>query len=209
VRPAFLSRERRQPGENPHTQTTPLDYRSARGTVLPASRRIVHRLRPAWIFHTGVVNADTSFEGQPIVINGTLYISSPHDHVFALNAATGALKWTYNPTSMPPIFQLALCCSQANRGVAVGDGLVFIAQLDATLVALNAKTGRVAWKTTVADWRHKYTENMAPIFVNGKVLVGISGGRVRKTGIRGCIRRADGKDALAVLHGTRSRTRGP
>src|SRR3954451_22799653 len=57
----------------------------------------VAQIQPAWIFHTGVSSPKTSFESQPIMVDGTLYVSSPHDHVYALDAATGALKWTYNP----------------------------------------------------------------------------------------------------------------
>lgn len=62
----------------------------------------VATLAPAWILHTGVMSERTSFEAQPIVVNGVMYISSPHDHVFALDAATGALKWTYQP-DLPPL----------------------------------------------------------------------------------------------------------
>src|SRR5215212_5173639 len=134
----------------------------------------VAQLQPAWIFHTGVSSPKTSFESQPIMVDGTLYVSSPHDHVYALDAATGALKWTYNPV-LPPLHALAICCGQTNRGVAVGGGKVFVAQLDANLVALDARTGAVVWKTAVDKWEDKWTETMAPQYVDGKVLVGASG----------------------------------
>jgi len=146
--------------------------------ITPAN---VARLKPAWIFHTTVMSKLTSFEAQPIEVGGTLYVSGPHDHVFALDAASGALKWTYNP-DLPPLNQLAICCGQVNRGVAVGGGKVFIAQLDATLVALDARTGKAAWRTTIADWRQDYTETVAPLYVDGKVIVGISGGELMKRG---------------------------
>lgn len=142
----------------------------------------VSQLQPAWVFHTTVMSKLTSFESQPIEVGGTLYISDPHDHVYALDAATGALKWTYNPTDMPPLGQLAICCGQTNRGVAVGDGKVFIARLDAKLVALDANTGQVAWDATVADYHQKYTETMAPQYVDGKVLVGSAGGEMMARG---------------------------
>src|SRR5438105_3841689 len=57
----------------------------------------VATLQPAWIFHMNVMSANTSFESQPIVVDGVLYVTSPHGHVFALDAATGAHKWTFNP----------------------------------------------------------------------------------------------------------------
>jgi quinohemoprotein ethanol dehydrogenase len=135
----------------------------------------VAQLQPAWIFHTGVSNEQTSFEGQPIIVDGTLYISSPHNHVYALDAATGNLKWTYNP-EMPALEEMAICCGQVNRGVAVGAGKVFIGQLDANLVALDANTGDVVWKVAVDNWQDKWTETMAPQYFDGKVFIGASGG---------------------------------
>jgi len=141
----------------------------------------VGQLRPAWVFHTGVGNAKTSFESQPIIVDGTLYISSSHDHVYALDAATGALKWTYNP-DLPPLRDMAICCGQTNRGVAVGQGKVYIGQLDATLVALDAQTGTVVWKTAIDDWHNRWTGTMAPQYVDGRVLVGASGGEFERRG---------------------------
>src|SRR5215212_5970925 len=114
----------------------------------------VAQLAPVWIFHTGVASPKTSFESQPIVVGGTMYVSSPHDHVYALDAATGTLKWTYNP-DMPALYDMAICCGQTNRGVAVGGGKVFIGQLDGTLAALDANSGQIVWKTAVDDWRHR------------------------------------------------------
>lgn len=142
----------------------------------------VEQLEPAWIFHTGVANEHTSFEAQPIVVDGVMYVSSPHNHVFALDAATGEPEWTYNPEGMPSLSELAICCGQANRGVAVGDGKVFMGRLDAKLVALDAASGEPAWEATVADWREKWTETMAPLYVDGKVIIGASGGEFLRRG---------------------------
>lgn len=152
----------------------------------------VAHLAPAWIFHTGVASPATSFESQPIIVGGTLYVSSPHDHVYALDAATGALKWTYNP-QMPPLHALAICCGQTNRGVAVGQGMVFVGQLDANLVALDAKTGAVVWKTAVDKWEDRWTETMAPQYVDGKVLIGGSGGEFERRGHISAYDAASGK----------------
>lgn len=142
----------------------------------------VDQLAPAWVFHTGVANESTSFETQPIIIDGVMYLSSPHDHVFAVDAATGEEKWTYSPDDMPALSELAICCGQANRGVAVGDGKVFIGRLDAKLIALDAESGELAWEATVADWREKWTETMAPLFVDGMVIIGASGGEFLRRG---------------------------
>lgn len=157
------------------------------------NRSNVKRLKPAWIVHLHVANESTSLEMQPIVVGGTVFVSSPHDHVFALNAATGRIKWTYNPSDMPPLFALALCCGQTNRGVAAGDGKVYIARLDGMLVALDAKTGNVVWKSRTADFHERYSQTMAPQFVDGKVLVGSAGGEYRARGFIAAYDSATGK----------------
>jgi quinohemoprotein ethanol dehydrogenase len=145
------------------------------------NRSNVASLQPVWILHTNVMNADTSFESQPIIIGGVMYVTSPHGHVFALDATTGAIKWTFNP-QLPPLSELAICCGQTNRGVAVGNGKVFVAQLDATLVALDAGTGKVVWKVTVDRWQDRWTETMAPLFLNRMVIIGASGGEYQRRG---------------------------
>jgi quinohemoprotein ethanol dehydrogenase len=144
----------------------------------------VSNLKPAWIFHTGVLDDDrVSFEVSPLVINGVMYITTGHDDVFALNSATGDQIWAYHPLAeMPPLDQLSVCCGRDNRGVAYGNGKIFIGRLDAVLVALDAATGQVVWKRTVVDWRDRYAITMAPQFVNGKVVVGVSGGEFEVRG---------------------------
>lgn len=142
----------------------------------------VGQLKPAWIFHTNVVSKHTSFESQPLIVNGTLYVTSPTDHVFALDAGTGMLKWTYNPTDLVPLAKLDICCGVTNRGAAYGDGRIYIARLDDKLVALDARTGKPVWTTQIADWKEHYTETMAPQFADGKVIVGISGAELMTRG---------------------------
>lgn len=140
-------------------------------------------LQPAWVFHTGLLDPATSFEDSPIIVDGTMYVSTGHDDVFALDAASGQQKWAYHPEAdMPPLSQVSICCGQDSRGVAVGDGLVFLARLDAVLVALDARTGQVVWKTTVADFHDGYAMTMAPQVVDGVVMVGLSGGEFKTRG---------------------------
>src|SRR5580692_5770027 len=110
----------------------------------------VARLKPAWIFHTGVLgDPNMAMEMTPIVVNGVMYVPTGDDDVFALNATTGKQIWAYHPTDMPSPSTLPICCNNDNRGVALGDGLIFVARLDANLVALDAGTGKVVWKTAV------------------------------------------------------------
>jgi len=142
--------------------------------VTPAN---VARLQPAWVFHTGVFDPKASFEASPIVVDGTMYVSTGHDDVFALNAATGAERWAYHPeAAMPPLSQVPLCCGRDSRGVAFADGKIYLARLDAVLVALDARTGQPVWQTRVADYHQGFSMTIAPQAVAGLVIVGVSGG---------------------------------
>ena len=136
----------------------------------------VSQLKPAWVFYTGVHDKNASMETTPLVLNGNMYLTSGDDDVFAVNAATGSQIWAYHPTDMPPLSKLPLCCARNNRGVAQGQGRLYLARLDATLVALNQSTGQQLWKTTVDDWHNGYTMTIPPQYVNGLVIVGVSGG---------------------------------
>ncbi|MBC5801021.1 MAG: PQQ-binding-like beta-propeller repeat protein [Candidatus Eremiobacteraeota bacterium] len=136
----------------------------------------VSRLQPAWVVHTGQIAGDESFEASPIEVDGTVYVPTGNDAVFALDASTGKQKWVYRPSDMPPLGKLAICCGHDNRGVAYGDGKIFLGRLDATLVALDAASGRKLWQATVAPWQKGYTITGAPQFAAGKVVIGISGG---------------------------------
>jgi quinohemoprotein ethanol dehydrogenase len=143
-------------------------------------------LKVAWVFHTGVLDPKAELEVSPIEVNGTVYITDGHDDVFAVDATTGAQKWAYKPTTiageMPPLDQISVCCGRNNRGVvfvpgaAGGRDEVIYGRLDDVVVALDAQTGAVVWKTTVADFHSRVAINMAPQSANGRVIVALSGG---------------------------------
>jgi PQQ-dependent dehydrogenase (methanol/ethanol family) len=103
-----------------------------------------------------------------------MYLTGPQSQVYALDATTGKELWKYIP-KIQGLEALPLCCGQNNRGVAVGDGLVFVGQVDAKLTALDAQTGQVKWSIQVADPRAGYSETMAPVFYDELVYIGISG----------------------------------
>jgi len=111
----------------------------------------VSQLKPAWVFHTGVHDKDASMETTPIVLNGVMYLTSGEDDVFAVNAGTGSQIWAYHPTDMPPLSKLPLCCARNNRGVAEGQGRLYLARLDAVLYR-----NRARWK-----FRYATAESMA------------------------------------------------
>jgi PQQ-dependent dehydrogenase (methanol/ethanol family) len=149
----------------------------------------VGKLHPAWIFQTEVKE---SMETTPIVVNGVMYVTTSFDHVYALNAKTGEEYWHYKH-AMGPV--TTYCCGPNNRGVAVYDDKVYLATLDAKLVALDAKTGSVVWQTEIADPTLGYSETMAPTAVDGKILIGTNGGEY---GIRGFVKAYDAKTGKLV-----------
>jgi alcohol dehydrogenase (cytochrome c) len=130
-------------------------------------------------------------ESSPIIVGGVLYYTYPGPQVFALDAATGRELWRFNATGKS---EIRVCCGPNNRGVAISNGLVFVATLDARIVALNAKTGTVAWETRAAEGARGYSFTMAPLVADGKVIVGVAGGEFE---IRGFV------DAYDVKTGTR------
>ncbi|BCX16599.1 MAG: alcohol dehydrogenase [Geminicoccaceae bacterium] len=144
----------------------------------------VHRLRPAWIFQTEVKE---TMETTPIVVNGVMYVTTAFNHVYALDARTGEELWHYKH-KLGPI--TVYCCGPNNRGVAAYGDMVYMGTLDAKLVALDAKTGKLVWETEIADPELGYSETMAPTAVDGKILIGTNGGEY---GIRGFVKAFDAK----------------
>lgn len=142
----------------------------------------VKNLRPAWIFQTEIVD---SMETTPIVVNGTMYVTTAFNHVYALDARTGQQIWHFKH-KMGPI--TTYCCGPNNRGVAVLGDKLFMGTLDAKLVALDAKTGKLLWETEIADPELGYSETMAPTVVDNMVLIGTNGGEY---GIRGFVKAFD------------------
>ena len=151
--------------------------------------RNVGRLHAAWVFQTDILE---SMETSPVVVAGVMYVTTAFDHVYALNAKTGEQLWEYKH-GMGPI--TTYCCGPENRGVAVYDDKVYVGTLDSQLVALDAKTGRIVWSKTIADPEAGYSETMAPTAVEGKVIVGISGGEY---GVRGFVRAFDARDGAPL-----------
>ena len=141
----------------------------------------VKNLVPVWSFSTGV---DSGHESPPIVNNGVMFVTTPYSQVIALDAATGDLLWRYK-RPLPEGFS---ALHNTNRGVALYGDKVYFAPLDATVVALDAKTGKVAWEAKVEDWKQGYYTTMAPLIVKGKVLIGVAGGEF---GVRGFVQAFD------------------
>jgi alcohol dehydrogenase (cytochrome c) len=145
----------------------------------------VSKLRPAFQFQTEVLE---SMQTAPIVADGIMYITTSYNHVYAVDAVTGKEFWHYKH-KMGSV--TTYCCGPNNRGVAIMGDRLYMGTLDAKLISLDAKTGKVLWSTQIADPEAGYSETMAPVAVNGKVLIGTNGGEY---GIRGFVKAFDAKD---------------
>ncbi len=128
-------------------------------------------------------------EATPLVVDGVMYFTTAWSKVFAVNAATGAPLWSYDP-KVPPEWAVNACCDVVNRGVAVWEGKVFLGTLDGRLVALDAATGKLAWEKLTIDRTWRYTITGAPRIVKGKVIIGNGGAEM---GVRGYVSAYDAK----------------
>ncbi len=177
------------------------DYAGTRYSKLSQiNKNNVNTLQPVWTFSTGMLRGH---EGGPLVVNDVIYIHSPYPHkVFALDQEKQSIIWEYNysPDAGTDISQVisVMCCDVVNRGLAYGDGKLFLAQGDATLVALDAKTGKVVWKIKNGDPKSGMTSTNAPLVIKDKVITGISGGEF---GVRGFIAAYNMKDGSLAWKG--------
>ena len=134
----------------------------------------VGKLQVAWTFSTGVLRGH---EGAPLVIGDVMYVHAPFPNtVFALDLNhDGKILWKYEPKQDPNVIPV-MCCDTVNRGLAYVDGKLFLHQADTSLVALDAKTGKVVWSVKTGDPGKGETGTGAPMIVKDKVYVGVSGG---------------------------------
>jgi quinohemoprotein ethanol dehydrogenase len=138
----------------------------------------VSQLKVAWHTRVAVPSKKAqSFkgslaEGEPVVYKGTMYMPDAKGNIFAYDAATGERLWYYKPT-YPKGFASALPVS---RGVVIGDGKVYAAQQDGSVVGLDPATGRVVWKTVIGSFKLGYFFSSPPTYINGMLVVGTSGG---------------------------------
>lgn len=148
----------------------------------------VGKLKLAWSYSTGMMEGH---QAPPIVNNGYMFVTTPNNQVIALAAKTGRELWRYKKTIPDELQQL----HPTNRGVALYGDKVYIGTTDAFLVALDAKTGKESWKTPIADWKAGYYTTLAPLAINGKILVGCSGGEY---GIRGFVAAFDAETGKEI-----------
>jgi alcohol dehydrogenase (cytochrome c) len=151
------------------------------------------RLRLAYAFQLGSLRSN---ESTPLVIGDTMYVSTSWGpkYVYAIDAATGAQKWKYEPEIPEDVLQFA-CCDVNNRGVTFADGKIFVGRLDGFLVALDAKTGEELWSTQVVDYKQGSVITSPPLVVKNLVITGFGGGEY---GARGSLQAYDIKTGKQV-----------
>jgi quinohemoprotein ethanol dehydrogenase len=149
----------------------------------------VRRLRPAW-----VVDLDTSRgqEATPLVADGEIYTTTAWSKVLALDARTGKVRWTFDP-KVPGHAGYKSCCDVVNRGPALYLENLYISTIDGRLIALNAATGKLVWSVLTVDPSKMYAITGAPRVMQGKVIIGNTGGELGSRGYVSAYDAADGK----------------
>ena len=179
--------------QNPANVVMPtMDYANSRYSALnQITTGNVGKLQVAWSFSTGVLRGH---EGAPLVIGDVMYVHTPFPNiVYALDLNhDGKILWKYEPRQDPNVIPV-MCCDTVNRGLAYGEGKILLHQADTTLVALDAKTGKVVWSVKTDDPSKGATGTDAPMVVKDKVYVGVSGGEFGVRGWLAAYSLADGK----------------
>ena len=151
----------------------------------------VKKLVPAWSFSFGG-EKQRGQEAQPLVYDGVIYTTASYSRAYAVDARTGEKLWEYNarlPDGIMP------CCDVVNRGMAIYGDMVYFGTLDARLVALDRKTGKVVWTKKVGEYKEGYSYTAAPMIVKGMIVTGVSGGEF---GIVGKVEARDAKTGELV-----------
>jgi len=151
----------------------------------------VKNLHAKWIFQG---RSPEKFETTPLVVDGIMYLTRPENDVFALDAATGRVMWTYSYKNPASTYN---CCGKVNRGLAILGSTLYMNTLDMHLVAIDAKAGRELWKTKIHDYTLDggYAATGAPLVVKDKVIVGMAGGEHPGRGFLDAYDAATGKRA--------------
>ena len=146
-------------------------------------------LEMKWVYQ---MDSTEKLEATPLVVDGVLYITQPPNDIVALDAKTGRVFWIYHYVVAP---DARVCCGRINRGLAILGDTLFMGTIDAHLVAVNAKNGRMRWDTRVGNAAQGYAIALAPLIVKDKVIIGTAGGEQGIIGFIAAYDAATGKEA--------------
>ena len=166
-------------------------YNQRYSPLTAINRANVAQLKGVWRARLRGSGTAPQYSGfaQPLVYDGVAYVSTGANDVFAVSIDTGEILWQYSanlPADLPSV-----CCGWNNKGVAISEDKVFIGRLDGQLVALDRATGKVAWSIQAERWQDRFSITAAPLYVNGKVIIGFAGG---DRGTRSRVKAYDAKD---------------
>ncbi len=166
-------------------------YNQRHSPLTGINRDNIAELKGVWRTRLGGsgVGQKYSGEAQPIVSEGVAYVVTGADDVFAISVATGEILWTYEANLDQSID--VICCGWTSRGVGLGEGKIFVGQLDAQLVALDQATGEVVWSTQTENWEEGYSLTSAPLYYDGLVITGFAGA---ERGIQGRVKAYNADD---------------
>ncbi len=140
----------------------------------------VQNLVSTWTFQTGTITRGRGFETTPLLVDGVLYVTGSNNYAWAIDAQTGRAFWEYR-RDLPDNLTYG-ASAPVNRGFGMLGESLFMVTLDAHLVALDRRTGEVLWDIELADYRIGYAATLAPLVIDGKVIVGNSGGEYATRG---------------------------
>ena len=133
-------------------------------------------------------------ESTPLEYGGVIYTTTAWSKVYAYDAKSGKMLWTYDP-EVPGEYGAKGCCDVGNRGAALYDGKLYFGTFDGRLIALDIKTGKPVWSVVTVDQSKTYTITGAPRVVRGKVVIGNGGAEL---GARGYVTAYDAQTGKQV-----------
>ena len=151
----------------------------------------VKNLDLKWVFQAQSLQ---KFESTPLVVDGVMYLTQSPNDIVAVDAKSGRVFWIYH---YPPSPAARPCCGVVNRGLAILGDTLFMATVDAHLIAVDAKDGHAIWNVKLAEANAGYAATMAPLVVKGKVIVGVAGGEF---GVRGFVSAFDAETGKQAWH---------
>jgi alcohol dehydrogenase (cytochrome c) len=168
------------------------DYQTTRYSPLAQiNQGNIKKMKATWNLSFGVLDGQDS---QAVVVNGTVYVTSSYNKVWSVDGATGKVNWKYERELPGDVFP-KLCCDVVNRGVAVYKNKVYLATLDAHVVALDNATGKVVWDKKIGDYTYAETFTIMPMALRGKIIFGTAGAEY---GVRGWIAAIDADTGAPV-----------
>ncbi len=182
-----------------HASDEPQNWLTYSGSYASQRYSLLKQIDPAnvknlelkWVFQAQSLQ---KFETTPLVVDGVMYITQSPNDIVALDPKSGRVFWIYHYVVSPAARP---CCGVVNRGLAILGDTLYMATVDAHLVAVDSKDGHAIWNQKVADAASGYAMTMAPLVVKDKVIVGVAGGEY---GIRGFVAAFEAGSGKQVWH---------